>query len=130
MQIESLIRTKNRTPKNERETMYIRMHPYGCGRMHIIDYRNQNSIYSVQQTQDKYQVFFGISGIFVCIYSFISNNVRKRVTAFRGYPYFYPYAPTALINCSIRSALSYFIFSVTCPYTSNVNAAVAWPKFS
>ena len=61
--------------------MCIRTHPNGCGRMHIIDYRNHNSIYSVQQTQDKYQIFFGISGIFVFICSFKSNNVRKRVTA-------------------------------------------------
>ena len=80
--------------------------------------------------QDKYQIFFGISGVFISICSFKSNNVRKRVTAFRGYPYFYPYAPTALINCSMRSALSYFIFSVTWPYTSRVKAAVACPKFS
>lgn len=40
------------------------------------------------------------------------------------------YLFTALINCSILVALSLFICSVTWPYTSNVKAAVAWPKFS
>lgn len=30
---------------------------------------------------------------------------------------------------SMRWALSSFIFSLTCPYTSRVKAAVAWPKF-
>ena len=30
---------------------------------------------------------------------------------------------------SMRWELSSFIFSLTCPYTSRVKAAVAWPKF-
>ena len=45
-------------------------------------------------------------------------------------PYVSPYWLTERINCSILAALSRFIWSVTCPYTSRVKEAVAWPKFS
>ena len=43
---------------------------------------------------------------------------------------FLPYLLTALMNCSIRAALSCCIFSVTWPYTSRVKDAVAWPRCS
>ena len=46
------------------------------------------------------------------------------------FPYCFPYAFTAFMNCSSWSALSRFIFLVTWPYTSRVKAAVAWPRFS
>lgn len=36
---------------------------------------------------------------------------------------------TFSMKLSMRFALSCFIFSVTCPYTSSVNAAVACPRF-
>ena len=79
--------------------------------------------------QDKYQIFFEISGIIISICSFRNYIVRKMATAFCGCPYFYPYAPTALINGSMRSALSYFIFSVTWPYASRVKADIIRVQF-
>ena len=43
--------------------------------------------------------------------------------------YFYARSSFSKYPC-IRAALSSFMRSETWPYTSNVNAAVAWPRFS
>ena len=48
----------------------------------------------------------------------------------RGFAASFYYPVIFCIYCSILSALSFFICSVTCPYTSNVKAAVWCPMFS
>lgn len=72
-----------------------------------------------------------IAGFSMYLCAFLIRKVISIESRFFVFPYFFPYQiATDFINRSIRSALDCFICSVTWPYMSSVNAAVACPRFS
>ena len=59
----------------------------------------------------KTTVFNSKTVVFLCFfYSFAMGNVNILKDQLSGFPYVFPYAFTAMKNCSIRLALSCFIF--------------------